>query len=64
MPTVADDHNYFMNAVDVAMADQRQAAYTYTAHQRARRNWLSIPFWLLDASLVNAHLLYELACQE
>ena len=49
-----------MNAVD--LADQRRAAYT--VHQRARRNWLSLFFWLLDISLVNAHLLYELARYE
>ena len=49
-----------MNAVD--LADQRRAAYT--VHQRARRNWLSLFFWFLDVSLVNAHLLYELARQE
>lgn len=60
IPTVVDDYNHFMNAVD--LADQRRAAYT--VHQRARRNWLSLFFWLVDISLVNTHLLYELARQE
>ena len=60
IPTVVDDYNHFMNAVD--LADRRRAAYT--VHQWARHNWLSLFFWLLDVSLVNAHLLYELARQE
>ena len=51
-----------MITIAVDLADQRRAAYT--VHQRARRNWLPILFLLLDISLVNAHLLHELARQE
>jgi hypothetical protein len=60
IPTVVDDYNHHMNGVD--LADQRRAAYT--THQRNRRNWLCLFYLLLDVSVVNSHLLYELASHE
>jgi len=60
IPTVVDDYNNGMNAVD--LADQRQAAYS--VHQRTRRSWVSLFYFLLNISLVNAHILFELARQE
>jgi hypothetical protein len=49
-----------MNGVD--LADQRRAAYS--THQRTRRNWLCLFFFLLDVSLVNSHILMQLARDE
>jgi len=57
IPTVVDDYNRHMNGVD--LADQRRS--TYTTHQRTRRNWPCLFFFLLDITLVNAHLIIELA---
>lgn len=56
IPTVVDDYNHHMNGVD--LADQRRAAYT--THQRSQRNWMSLFWFLLDISLVNAHILFLL----
>ena len=58
MPTTAVDHH--MNGIDVA--DQCRAAYT--AHHPTRRNWMCLFFFLLDVSLINAHLLFKLAQTE
>jgi len=49
IPTVVDDYNRHMNGVD--LADQRRS--TYTTHQRTRRNWPCLFFFLLDITLVN-----------
>jgi len=56
IPTVIDDYNHHMNGVD--LADQRRAAYT--THQRTRRNWLALFFFLLDLSVTNAYLLFTI----
>lgn len=56
IPTVIDDYNHHMNGVD--LADQRRAAYT--THQRTRRNWLALFFFLLDLSATNAYLLFNM----
>jgi len=57
IPTVIDDYNCHMNGVN--LADQRRS--TYTTHQHTRHNWPCLFFFLLDITLVNAHLLIELA---
>jgi len=59
VPTIVDDYNNHMNGVD--LADQRRAAYT--THQRTQRNWLCL-FFLLDISVVNAHILMQFGRDE
>jgi len=60
IPKIVNDYNHHMNSVD--LADQRRAAYT--THVRACRNWLCLFYFLLDISLVNAHILYIHTRQE
>ena len=54
IPTAVDHYNHRMNGVD--LADQRRAAYT--THQRTRRNWMGLFWFLLDLSAVNTYILF------
>jgi len=57
LPRFSVDYNDFMGGVDIA--DQRRSYYS--TQLRVCRNWLPIFFWLLDTTIINAHLIAQQA---
>ena len=56
IPQIIDDYNHNMNGVD--RADQLRAYYS--TQLKALRNWLPLFFWILDTSIVNALILFQI----
>ena len=55
IPQIIDDYNHNMNKVD--WADQLHTSYS--TQLKALHNWLSLFFWILDTSIVNAFILFK-----
>jgi hypothetical protein len=54
-PVMVRDYTFGMRAVD--MRDQQTSYYPCT--RKAKRWWLRLFWWILDASVNNAHILYN-----
>ena len=60
IPQFIDDYNHFMGGVDVS----NQLRASYEVHRPTRRTWWPIFYWLLDATIVNAHKLSKVYGQK
>jgi len=51
--TLVNDYNKYIGGVDIA--DQLRS--NYPCHQRSRRNWLPLWFWILDTTIINMYII-------
>lgn len=57
IPQIIDDYNHNMNGVDRA----NQLRASYSTQLKALRNWLPLFYWILDTSIVNALILFQIS---